>query len=137
MSLTASWELQKAAHAALVADTSLTNLLGGPKVYDRPPKDAVFPYVTLGDTDLEAAGAQASEDVRHRITIDVWSRSEGRRETKDLMSAVYAVLHDAPLTLTGHALIYLNFERATLSYAKDAKALQGRITFRALTEPNS
>ena len=41
--------LRAAIHDALVADGTLTALLGGPKVYDEPPQGAAFPYVTLGE----------------------------------------------------------------------------------------
>ena len=50
---TAAAALRAAIHDALVADGALTALLGGPKVYDEPPKAAAFPYVTLGEARVE------------------------------------------------------------------------------------
>ena len=41
--------LRSAIHDALIADTALTSALGGAHVYDEPPRNAAFPYVTLGE----------------------------------------------------------------------------------------
>ena len=48
MPTAASAALRAAIHDALIADAALVNMLGGPKVYDEPPRSAAFPYVTLG-----------------------------------------------------------------------------------------
>ena len=48
MTMAATAALRAAIHDALVADTPLTTLLGGPNVYDEPPTGVTFPYVTLG-----------------------------------------------------------------------------------------
>ena len=43
----AVWDLQRAVHATLAADTVVLNLLGGARVYDDVPRGAAFPYVSL------------------------------------------------------------------------------------------
>jgi hypothetical protein len=50
MPTAASAALRAAIHDALIADATLTTMLGGPKIYDEPPRAAAFPYVTLGET---------------------------------------------------------------------------------------
>jgi hypothetical protein len=134
MTLAASWELQKAIHASLVADAALSSLVGG-RVFDRPPQDAAFPFVTLGDTDVEPDGAGNNGAAIHHLALSVWSRARGRREAKEIMSALDVALQDASLTLTGHVLVNLQLERASVSYASEAEALRGRLVFRAYTEP--
>ncbi len=136
MTLAASWELQKAIHASLVGDASLSSLIGG-RVFDRPPQDAAFPFVTLGDTDVEPDGAGSEGAAIHRLALSVWSRARGRREVKEIMRVINAALQDANLLVTGHALVNLQLERASVSYASDAEALRGRLVFRAYTEPTS
>lgn len=49
MPTNASAALRAAVHDALVADGGLISVLGGPKVYDEPPRAAAFPYVTYED----------------------------------------------------------------------------------------
>jgi hypothetical protein len=63
---TAAVALRAAIHDALVADAPLTTLLGGAKVYDEPPKSAVFPYVTLGEGRVAdwSTGASAARSIR-------------------------------------------------------------------------
>ncbi len=134
MTLAASWELQKAVHASLVSDAALSALVGG-RVFDRPPQDAAFPFVTLGDADVEPDRAGSDGAAVHRLALSVWSRAWGRRETKEIMSAIDQALQDASLTLTGHVLVNLQLERAGVSYAAEAEALRGRLVFRAYTEP--
>lgn len=136
MTLAASWELQKAIHTSLVGDASLSSLVGG-RVFDRPPQDAAFPFVTLGDTDVEPDGAGSEGAAIHRLALSVWSRARGRREVKEIMSVIDEALQDAVLPMTGHALVNLQLERASVSYAVDAEALRGRLVFRAYTEPTS
>ena len=136
MILAASWELQKAIHGGLVGNASLSSLVGG-RVFDRPPQDAAFPFVTLGDTELEPDGAGNDGAAIHRLVLSVWSRARGRRETKEIMSAIDEALQDASLPMTGHVLVNLQLERASVSYAPEAEALRGRLVFRAYTEPTS
>lgn len=136
MTLAASWDLQKAIHASLVGDASLSSLIGG-RVFDRPPQDAAFPFVTLGDTEVEPDGAGSEGAAIHRLALSVWSRARGRREVKEIMRVINAALQDANLLVTGHALVNLQLERASVSYASDAEALRGRLVFRAYTEPTS
>jgi len=136
MTLTASWELQKAIHASLVGNASLSSLVGG-RVYDRPPQDATFPFVTLGDTEVEPDGAGSEGAAIHRLALSVWSRARGRREVKEIMSVIDAALEDESLPMTGHVLVNLQLERASVSYASDAEALRGRLVFRAYTEPTT
>ncbi|AWZ00054.1 hypothetical protein RHODOSMS8_00500 [Rhodobiaceae bacterium] len=136
MTLAASWELQKAIHASLVGNASLSSLVSG-RVFDRPPQDAAFPFVTLGDTEVEPDGAGSDGAAIHRLALSVWSRARGRREVKEIMSAIDEALQDVSLALTGHVLVNLQLERASVSYASDAEALRGRLVFRAYTEPTS
>ncbi len=131
MSLSASWALQKAVHAALVNDAALSSLVGG-RVFDRPPADVTFPYVTLGDT--QVTSAEGGEAAIHKLTLVAWSRNNGRREAKEMLAAIFTVLNEAPLALTGHKLVNLQFTEASLSYASQADALRGEISFRAYTE---
>jgi len=49
MPTAAAVALRSAIHAALVADGALLALLGGAHVYDEPPRNAAFPYVTIGE----------------------------------------------------------------------------------------
>jgi Protein of unknown function (DUF3168) len=136
MTLAANWELQKAVHAALVADAALSALVAA-RIYDRPPADVAFPFVALGDTEIVPDGAGSDGAAVHRLSFSVWSQAQGRRETKEIMSALDAVLQDAGLPLAGHVIVNLQLERASVAYAIEAEALRGRLSFRVYTEPTT
>ena len=48
--------LQTGLRTALLADSGLVTALGGEQVFDDVPRDAPFPYITVGDIDT-ATGA--------------------------------------------------------------------------------
>ena len=134
MSLSASWELQKTVHAALANDATLSSFVSA-RVFDRPPADVTYPYVTLGDT--QVTSAEGGEAAIHKLTLVAWSRKNGRREAKEILAAIFNVLNEAPLALTGHMLVNLQFTDASLAYASQADALRGEISFRAYTESSN
>jgi len=132
---TAAVALRAAIHDALVAAAPLTALLGGAKVYDEPPKDAAFPYVTLGEARVEnfSTGTETSEE--HRLTLHAWSRQGGHREAHMIAGALLQALDDAPLAPTGHHLVNLRFSVADIRRESDGRTYHALVRFRAVTEP--
>ena len=74
MPAAASAALRAAVHTALTADAALIAALGGPKIYDEPPREAAFPYVTLGETRLADFSAGGDAGLEHQLTLHAWSR---------------------------------------------------------------
>jgi hypothetical protein len=132
---TAAAALRAAVHDALVADGALTALLGGPKVYDEPPKSVAFPYVTLGEARVAnfAAGGEPGEE--HQLTLHAWSRQGGHREAHLIAGALLQALDDAPLTPDGHHLVNLRFALADVRREADGRTYHALVRFRAVTEP--
>ena len=132
---TSAVALRAAIHEALVADGALTALLGGPKVYDEPPRAAAFPYVTLGEARVAdySTGTETGEE--HQLTLHAWSRQGGHREAHLITGALLQALDDAPLTLSGHRLINLRFALADVRREADGRTYHALVRFRAVTEP--
>ena len=132
---TATAALRAAIHDALIADGALTALLGGPSIFDEPPRDASFPYVTLGEARIAdfSAGADSSEE--HQLTLHAWSRQGGHREAHMIAGALLQALDDAPLTLEEHRLINLRFSLADVRREADGRTYHALVRFRAVTEP--
>ncbi len=127
--------LRSAIRGALAADTPLVSLLGGEKIYDEPPREAVLPYVTLGQ-DVIADGSTSTErGEEHSLTLHVWSRQGGHREAHVLAGAVLEALIDAPLSLDGHHLANMRFVVADVRRENDGRTYHGIVRLRALTEP--
>ncbi|MEQ1717275.1 MAG: DUF3168 domain-containing protein [Hyphomicrobium sp.] len=131
----ASFALQQAFHAALTADAALVALLGGARVYDDVPVRAEFPYITFGQTTERDWSTGTEPGSEHAITLHVWSRAHGRKETDDIVAAARVALHDGALTLTGHRLVNLRHEFSDARRETDGEHFHGTARFRAVTEP--
>ena len=132
---TAAAALRAAIHTALTADGALSALLGGPKVYDEPPRGAAFPYVTLGDARVSDFSAGNEPGEEHQITLHGWSRQGGHREAHLIAGALLQALDDAPLAPAGHHLVNLRFALADIRREADGRTYHALVRFRAVTEP--
>ena len=101
--------LRSAIHDALIADTALSSALGGAHVYDEPPRNVAFPYVTLGEARIADASADGGPVQEHQLTLHAWSRQGGHRQAHVITGALLAALDDAPLAPDGHRLVNLRF----------------------------
>jgi hypothetical protein len=135
MPTAASAALRAAVHDALAADSALNALLGGPKVYDEPPRAAAFPYVTLGETRVLDWSTGTDTGEEHQLTLHAWSRQGGHREAHLITGALLQALDDAPLTLADHRLINFRFAVADVRRDADGRTYHALIRFRAVTEP--
>ena len=131
----ASAALRAAIHDALSADSALTALLGIAKIYDEPPREAVFPYVTLGEARVSDFSTGTEPGEEHQITLHAWSRQGGHREAHLISGALLQALDDAPLTLTDHRLVNLRFAVADVRREADGRTYHALLRFRAMTEP--
>jgi len=131
----AGWALQQAVYGALASDAALIALLGGPKIYDDAPHAVAHPYVTLGQS-VERDWSTGTEDgAEHVLTVHVWSRAAGRRETRAIMAAARSALHEAALSPAGTRLVSLRHELSEARREADGETWHGIVRFRALTEP--
>ena len=130
--MSAERALLAAIRAALLSDAALQALLGDPaRVYDDPPADVVFPYVTLGRVESRAADAAAREALEHAVTLHAWSRYGGRAETLDMIAALRAALHNAPLAVEGRELVLLFATFADVFRSGDGRTTHGVLRLRA------
>lgn len=130
-----SADLQESIFSALTSDPSLTALLGGPKVFDRRPERASFPYLTLGRTAVVDWSTGTEDGAEHILTLHVWAKGGGKAETYEIMDKVAGKLNDAALQLEGHHLVNLRLQFAEARREADSSAYHGILRFRAVTEP--
>lgn len=96
--------LQKAIKDKLDGAAGLTALVGT-RIYDYVPQAETFPYVTFGDDtvlDWSTFGTLGEEAT---LTIHVWSRIRGRKETKSIQSQIDAALNRQALDITGYTAV--------------------------------
>jgi hypothetical protein len=135
MPTAASAALRAAIHDALAADAALVNVLGGPKIYDEPPRGAAFPYVTLGESRIAdfSTGSEAGEE--HQLTLHAWSRQGGHKQAHLIAGQLLQSLDDAALTLADHKLVKFRFALADIRREADGRTYHALVRFRAVTEP--
>ncbi|WP_420131987.1 DUF3168 domain-containing protein [Rhodopseudomonas sp.] len=134
--LTAPAALRAAIYQALIADPGLNAALGGARVYDEPPRDAAFPYVTLGEARISDVSADDAPLQEHQLTLHAWSRQGGHKEAHVITGALLQALDDAPLKPAGHRLVNLRFALGDIRRAADGRTYHALVRFRAVTEPN-
>ena len=135
MPLAASVALRAAIYDALAADSALVAVLGGPKIYDEPPRAAAFPYVTLGEARIADFSTGSEPGEEHQLILHAWSRQGGHKEAHAITGVLLQALDDAPLTLTDHQLVNFRFAVADVRREADGRTYHALVRFRAVTEP--
>lgn len=128
-------DISKALHALLSADETVQAVLGTtPRLYDNPPEDPIFPYLTYGPMRSEDISADGAVIKAHTLTLHIWSRYGGRAQVMEVLAAVTGALQSGELALQG-----VNLVRAQISYtdifrAPDGLTLHGLIRFSLTTD---
>ena len=102
-------------------------------VHDHVPQDTAFPYITIGASTAREWGAAGVDGIEATLMLHTWSRTRGRKETKQIMAEIHRVLHDANLAVTGHALVDLRFEFAQSFQDPDGVTHHGVTRFHVVT----
>jgi hypothetical protein len=127
--------LQTGLRIALLADAALVAALGGDQVFDDVPREAPFPYITIGDIDTRDWSTQTSRGHEHIVTLHLWSRHRGRKQVQDLIAEVDRILDGADPPLQGHRLVNLSTVFWTAQREPDGEIYRGTVRLRAVTEP--
>lgn len=130
----ASLVLRQVIYARLIADAAVVAALGGERVYDDVPARSEFPYLTFGQITERDWSTSTDEGSEHAITLHVWSRGLGRKETDSILAVVRAALHDQDLAMSGHRLVNLRHEFSETRRDGDGETFHGIARFRAVTE---
>lgn len=127
-----SQTLRKSINQALKASSDLASLLGGVRIYDRPPEPAGFPFITLGQSALRDWSAGSEDGADQRVTVHVWSPFGGKKHMQDIIKAVLTSLSDWPLA-AGRERITLNHEFSEARLDPEGDSFHGIIRYRATT----
>lgn len=101
--MSTSAALQKAIHDVLKASSAIPAVEG--RIFDDVPKDAAFPYVSFGPSDVVEDGSDCIASGEHTLQIDVWSRTVGKVEARRIVDGIKTALHERELTLEDGALV--------------------------------
>ena len=128
--------LRKAVRAALIADAPLLALLGGAKIFDEAPRDALTPYVTFGDALARELSTSLYPGLEQVLVLHVWSMQGGAREGLEIADRIAFLLDDAAMTLDTHRLINLRFSAVETIREDSGRFVRVALRLRAVTEAN-
>ncbi len=132
-----SLPLQGAIMTALKADAGVAALVAT-RVLDDVPSDPdsppPFPYIVYGAASSVEAGASDFDAQAETVTLHGWSQYDGQKQAKQILAAIYAVLHDASLPITGGTLVNLRFADMQTLRDPDGETYHGVIRFRAYVQ---
>lgn len=135
MAASANWSLQKGIYQALAGDPQVTGLLGGAQIFDNAPQNVSFPYLTFGQTTERDWSTGSEEGSEHTVTLHVWSRSGGRKQTHEIIETIRKALSAAPIAIDDHYLVNLRHEFSEARHEEDGETYHGIVRYRAVTEP--
>lgn len=124
----AGWAFQQAVYSVL------SGVLAPVKLYDEVPPAAPYPYVVFGDNTVADESSKTEDGERHTLTIHVWSRAAGRRETKQIIGTISAALHRRVLAIPGYAPARVWADFATDMQDPDGVTRHGVVRFVALIQ---
>ena len=106
-------------------------------VYDLAPPGTAYPYVLIGDDVDTPFDSHSTPGTSTDLTIDVWTKSEGRKDCKGIARAVDVLIDrvgDPPsFSVTGYSTVILRrLETRTL---RD-ESPEGNVLHRAITRYN-
>ena len=131
----AAIEVSKAIHALLSGHMGVQALLGTPpRLYDNPPEDPIFPYLTYGPMRSEDISGDGAVISSHIMTLHIWSRYGGRAQVMEVLAAVTGALESAELTLADVELVRAKVSYTDIFRAPDGLTLHGLIRFSLITD---
>ena len=107
--MTASVALQNAIYSKLAADGPLMVLIKGiydnPQQVEDPENNAAFPFITISTGNIQPWDDDTGTGSEASTQIHTWSRARHALEAKQVMDAIYSVLHRGTITINGQTFI--------------------------------
>ncbi|MFQ5954710.1 MAG: DUF3168 domain-containing protein [Kiloniellales bacterium] len=128
----ASGAVQTAIYDRLTGDATLMGMVKA--VHDQVPEDAKFPYVTIGDDTATDFDTKTETGQELTLTLHAWSRAHGRKEVKDILARIYALLHEQALTITGFTHVLARFEFTQTFRDPDGLTQHGVARYRVIVQ---
>ena len=95
---------------------------------------ANFPYITIGEDVLTDISTDLELMAQVSITIHLWSRATGRKETKTIQGLIYDALNRANIVQAGYKFININQVQCDSRLESDGFTRHGIQTYNLLLE---
>jgi len=131
----AALALSRGLHNFLANQVHIQDHLGNPpRLYDDPPEDPIFPYLTYGPLRSENISAEGAVITQHVLSLHLWSRYNGRTETLELVGLVSGLIETGQIEMSGATLISRHIILTDVFRATDGLTQHGIIRMRLTTE---
>jgi hypothetical protein len=122
--VSAQWEVQKAIYTALSTDNTFMTKIGS-RLYDEPPTNESFPYVTIGQMVENKYNRFNSKGFEVIARIDIYTKSGrlGFKPAKEILIEMNRILNQKILTLTGYTMIQCYFDNSDTERDEDKRIL--------------
>ncbi|UJQ95731.1 DUF3168 domain-containing protein [Mariluticola halotolerans] len=127
--------LQTSLVAALLADSALTAALGGPAVFDAPPKGQRTPYVAIMRHDILPRDGDDAPGNDHRILLHCWHRHPSRKAVLAIAERVVALALESDLSGPDLRVTFAQHDRTDTSIDSQTGQARAAIALRFFTEP--
>lgn len=130
------WPVQEAIYAALRANATIKSLVGDPaRVYDHVEQNPTFPFITIGESTAVPFDTKTTFGTEQTLTLHAWDRNyRGRKRVKQILKAIYDVLHDGQLTVDSNEFIYCYWEFSDTFVDPDGLTYHGVARYRVVTQ---
>lgn len=118
----------------LSGDAGVSSLVTG--VYDSVPETQKFPYIVVGEDDVNEWDTSSTFGADIVCTISIWSRDRGKKETKEIQGKIYEALHtqqDSAI-FSGYDVVSIVWQNSTSFLESDGLTRHGISTFRLLID---
>lgn len=138
--MNAAFFLQKALLSWLQASPVLMAHLQGQGVYDHVPTGIKFPYITFGHSTAYAWNTDSDTGEEHSLVVQVWARSNGRKQVMELMALTEAAIdkqiesREPMLDIGGYHLVNMSLQSSQARHEDLHNGYCGQLRYRAVTE---
>ncbi len=100
--------VQQAVYAALISSAALNALVNG-RIYDEVPvAEPTYPYLSIGETITNRFDTKDWVGWDIEMTLHIWSRYRGKKETEQISAAVEDALHRQTLNVSGGSFVRMD-----------------------------
>lgn len=133
--MNSSVSLQDAIYNVLIADASVNSLVGA-RIYDNPPAEPRYPYVSFGPSQTISEYVDCLNAEEQFFQVDVWTQDGGsKRGAKEICGAVKKALHLEEVGLADtFALVTIRVESIRVIDDPDDQIAHGVVSVTAYTE---
>lgn len=128
--------LRKAARDLLLAEPALVSALGGPRVWDEPPRGGQRPCIVFERSIVRDWSTMSEDGEEHVLTLDVWSQEPGMAQALAIARIAASALHDAEPAIPGGRIVLMRVIDIDSGRAQGGRLSRARLRLRALIEPN-